>query len=72
MKESSGGDDFMYDILIHCKNLCKCHNVPPPITPIDVKKKKKPSRTTNDKYLATVNRKVDIFCLISRHNLLHN
>jgi hypothetical protein len=23
--------------LIHCKNLCKCHNVPPPITTIKEK-----------------------------------
>jgi hypothetical protein len=27
---NSRGGEFMYDNLIHCKNLCKCHDVPPP------------------------------------------
>jgi hypothetical protein len=26
--------------LIHCKNFCKCHNVPPPGTTIKIKKEK--------------------------------
>jgi hypothetical protein len=26
-----------YDLLIYCKNFCKCHNVPPPSTIIKVK-----------------------------------
>jgi hypothetical protein len=28
--------------LIHCKNLCKCHSVPPPSTTIKKKEKEKP------------------------------
>jgi hypothetical protein len=28
IKESCGGGEFKY--LMHCKNLCKCYNVPPP------------------------------------------
>jgi hypothetical protein len=33
MKENGrGGICMIY--LIHCKQLCKCHNVPPPITTI--------------------------------------
>jgi hypothetical protein len=27
IKENSGGDELKYDI--HCKNFCKCHNLPP-------------------------------------------
>jgi hypothetical protein len=34
MKENSGGGDSSMKYLIHCKNLCKCHNVPPPGTTI--------------------------------------
>jgi hypothetical protein len=30
IKESGGGDEFKYYYLIHCKNCCKCHNVPHP------------------------------------------
>jgi hypothetical protein len=30
MKESSGGVNSNMIYLIHCKNLCKCHNVYPP------------------------------------------
>jgi hypothetical protein len=26
IKENDGGDEFT---MIHCKNFCKCHNVPP-------------------------------------------
>jgi hypothetical protein len=32
-----GGMDSCMTYLIHCKNLCKCHNVPPPITTIKKK-----------------------------------
>jgi hypothetical protein len=42
VKESSGGGEFKYDILIHRKKLCKCYNVPPPSTTIkkEIKKNK--------------------------------
>jgi hypothetical protein len=33
-----GNSNMMY--LIHCKNLCKCHNVPTPSTTIKIKIKK--------------------------------
>jgi hypothetical protein len=26
-KEKDGGDELNYDILIYCKNFCKCNNV---------------------------------------------
>jgi hypothetical protein len=39
MKESSEGVNSNMLYLIHCKNLCKCHNVPPPSTTIKGKKK---------------------------------
>jgi hypothetical protein len=29
IKERSGGETLSMIYLIHCKNLCKCHNVPP-------------------------------------------
>jgi hypothetical protein len=35
IKENGGGGEFKYDILIHCKNFCKCHNVSPPSTAIN-------------------------------------
>jgi hypothetical protein len=38
MKEKGRGGEFIY--VIHCKNLCKCHNIPPPITMIKGKKEK--------------------------------
>jgi hypothetical protein len=34
--ESSGGGNQVY--LIHCKNLCKCYNVPTPSTTTTTKK----------------------------------
>jgi hypothetical protein len=34
MGERSGGGGFQYDVLIRCKNLCKCYNVPTPSTTI--------------------------------------
>jgi hypothetical protein len=39
MKEDGSGGEFVYVYLIHCKNLCKCHNVPRPITIIKEKVK---------------------------------
>jgi predicted metallopeptidase len=39
MKENGRRGEVMYDILIHCKNLCKCHIVLPPSTTIKEKKK---------------------------------
>jgi hypothetical protein len=30
--ESSGGMNTCVIYLTHCKNFCKCHNVPPPST----------------------------------------
>jgi hypothetical protein len=39
MKERFGGCEFKYDIVVHCKNLCKCHNVPSPSTKIIEKNK---------------------------------
>jgi hypothetical protein len=35
--------------LIHCNNLCKCHNVPPPITTI--KEKKEPAGKIKNIYI---------------------
>jgi hypothetical protein len=35
IKENGRGGECMYDILTHCKNLCKCHNVLPPGTTIE-------------------------------------
>jgi hypothetical protein len=32
MKESGGEGEYSMIYLIHCKNLCKCHNVPPTST----------------------------------------
>jgi hypothetical protein len=40
IKENGGGDEFKYDILIHCKNFRKCHNVPQ-LSTIKGKKKKR-------------------------------
>jgi hypothetical protein len=41
MKESSGeGLNSSMIYLMHCKNLCKCHNVHLPSTTIKVKKKR--------------------------------
>jgi hypothetical protein len=37
MKESSRGSEFTYDI--HCKNICKCYNLPPPSTIIKILKR---------------------------------
>jgi hypothetical protein len=37
--QSSGGVSSHMLNLIHCKNFCKCHNVPPPITTIKGKKR---------------------------------
>jgi hypothetical protein len=34
MKENGGGVNSCMIYLIHCKNQCKYHNVPPPITTI--------------------------------------
>jgi hypothetical protein len=34
IKESNGGVNSSMIYLICCKNLCKCHNVPPPSTTI--------------------------------------
>jgi hypothetical protein len=34
MKENSGEGEFKYDMLIHCKILCKCYNIPTPSTMI--------------------------------------
>jgi hypothetical protein len=28
IKENDRRDGFKYDIFVHCKNFCKCHNVP--------------------------------------------
>jgi hypothetical protein len=40
------GGEFKYDIyLIYCKNICKCHNVPPLSTTIKKGKKKKEIRS---------------------------
>jgi hypothetical protein len=39
-KENGGGVNSSMTYLIHCKNQCKCHNVPPPSTTIKEKKKK--------------------------------
>jgi hypothetical protein len=39
IKESIGRVSSSVIYLIHCKNLCKCHNVPPPSTTIKEKKK---------------------------------
>jgi hypothetical protein len=41
IKENSRRYEFKYDILIHCKNLCNCHNVSPPRTITKGKKRKK-------------------------------
>jgi hypothetical protein len=30
IEENGRRGEFNYDIFIHCKNLCKCHNVPLP------------------------------------------
>jgi hypothetical protein len=38
MKERSGRVNSSMMYLIHCKNLCKCYNVPPPTTMIKKKK----------------------------------
>jgi hypothetical protein len=42
IKESGGGGEFKYEMLIHYKNLCKCHNVPPLGTKIKSKEKEPP------------------------------
>jgi hypothetical protein len=39
MGESSGGGNSRMIYSIHCKNLCKCYNVPTPRTTIKKKKK---------------------------------
>jgi hypothetical protein len=39
MKDSSGGGESSIIYLIHYKNLCKCHNIPPHSTKIEVKNK---------------------------------
>jgi hypothetical protein len=39
IKENGGGVNSSMIYLIHCKNLCKCHNVPPPSTIIKEKKR---------------------------------
>jgi hypothetical protein len=36
IKENGGEGEFKYDIFD--KNLCKCHNVPPPSTTIKINK----------------------------------
>jgi hypothetical protein len=41
VKESKGGGDSSMMYLMHCKNRCKCHNVPSPGTTIKKKRKKK-------------------------------
>jgi hypothetical protein len=38
MKESSVGVNSRMIYSIHCKKICKCHNVPPPSTTIKGKK----------------------------------
>jgi hypothetical protein len=38
IKESNGRTEFSMIYLIHYKNFCKCHNVPPPSTTIKEKK----------------------------------
>jgi hypothetical protein len=49
IKGSTRRGEFKKDILIHCKNLCKCCNVLPPSTEIKEKKtnerKKKKTKT---------------------------
>jgi hypothetical protein len=43
MKETGrGGVNSNVIYLIHCKNLCKCHNVPPPSP--EIKEKKSPEK----------------------------
>jgi hypothetical protein len=37
IKENGRGDEFKYDILIYCNNVCKWHNV----SPAQFKKKRK-------------------------------
>jgi hypothetical protein len=39
IKESGGGVNPIMIRLIYCKDLCKCHNVPPPSTTIKGNKK---------------------------------
>jgi hypothetical protein len=34
IKENGGGVNLSMMCLIHCKNICKCHNLPPPSTRI--------------------------------------
>jgi hypothetical protein len=41
VQESDGGGNSSMTYLIHCKNLCKCHNIPPPSTTINGKNRKK-------------------------------
>jgi hypothetical protein len=38
IKENNGGVNSSMIYLIFCKNICKCHNVPPPRTAIKKKK----------------------------------
>jgi hypothetical protein len=41
IKENGGGVNSTMIYLIHCKNFCKCHNVPQPIKKILLLKKLK-------------------------------
>jgi hypothetical protein len=38
IKERDKGVNLSMIYLVHCKNLCKCHNVPPPSTAIEENK----------------------------------
>jgi hypothetical protein len=40
VKENGGRVNSSMIYLIHCKNLCKCHNVPPPSATIKGEKKR--------------------------------
>jgi hypothetical protein len=47
MKDSGGGGEFM----IHCKNISKCHNVPPPIITIKGTNSKKLFGNLKNEYM---------------------
>jgi hypothetical protein len=62
VKESKGGGDSSMMYLMHCKNRCKCHNVPSPGTTIKKKRKKKNkafSLKKNVSLLITVGKKIN-------------
>jgi hypothetical protein len=64
------GGEFKKIYLTHCKNLCKCHSVPPPDTMEEKKTNKIKKKNTNDKSIIKQYEEIHNFVLKIFHKKL--